>query len=501
MFMTVAIEAGKLPPGERLRRILRGEQLEWRDCTCRGNRYRHIIWHGPPEKLPWGKLALLCPRPRTPVLLPPGLLPPQDSPVRAYHPQAFTARVIVAAARQAMEQTDGRGLIGLLDPQGVTPWACGEWLCCCRGVRVYTLRRSRYAAMETLLREQYGLPLLWAETPAGLEDCALCAAPVPTGVIRVRRPVLCAMTATADKQLQRGIVQSLGLRHPKRIVMPVERPNLHYSVLPTVHVTDAILRALQKIPGKAVVFCRLRARTESLAERLNRAGIPAAAYHAGLNREERSRVVQAYLSGRIRVVTATSAFGMGVDIPDIRLILHDHLPTNMIDYVQQSGRAGRDGETAYALLLFSPADLLRFHTRCQQIRLQHKHRPFTQYALIQREWRPYRRVLRFCLQAPCLSQGISAAFGQKSAPCGNCSACRSGAIGKEIPNIPRMAVQELYCWILQLHRDELHRRNPHQEQATNAQLREIAETMQLPENLPGRETYFPYLRAFYTISR
>ena len=192
------------------------------------------------------------------------------------------------------------------------------------------------------------------------------------------------MTATADKQLQRGIVQSLGLRHPKRIVMPVKRPNLHYSVLPTMHVTDAVLRALQKIPGKAVVFCRLRARTESLAERLNRAGIPAAAYHAGLNREERSRVVQAYLSGRIRVVTATSAFGMGVDIPDIRLILHDHLPTNMIDYVQQSGRAGRDGETAYALLLFSPADLLRFHTRCQQIRVQHKHRPFTQYALIQR---------------------------------------------------------------------------------------------------------------------
>ena len=269
----------------------------------------------------------------------------------------------------------------------------------------------------------------------------------------------------------------------------------------TAHVTDAILRALQKIPGKAVVFCRLRARTESLAERLNRAGIPAAAYHAGLNREERSRVVQAYLSGRIRVVTATSAFGMGVDIPDIRLILHDHLPTNMIDYVQQSGRAGRDGETAYALLLFSPADFLRFHTRCQQIRVQHKHRPFTQYALIQREWRPYRRVLRFCLQAPCLSQGISAAFGQKSAPCGNCSACRSGAIGKEIPNIPRMTVQELYCWILQLHRDELHRRNPHQKQATNAQLREIAETMQLPDNLPGRETYFPYLRAFHTISR
>lgn len=310
------------------------------------------------------------------------------------------------------------------------------------------------------------------------------------------RPVLCAMTATADEQLQRGIVQSLGLRRPKRIVMPVERPNLHYSILPTARVNDAILRALQKIPGKAVVFCRMRLRTESLAEKLNAAGIPAAAYHAGLNREERARVLQDYTSGRIRVVTATSAFGMGVDIPDIRLVLHDHLPTNMIDYVQQSGRAGRDGQVSYCLLLFSPADLLRFHTRCQQIRLQTRHRPLARHRQIQREWRPYRRVLRLCLQDKCLSQGISAAFGQKSAPCRNCSACRSGAIGKSVPNIPRMTAQELHLWILQLHRDELHRRIPNQAQATDAQLRKIAATMQLPDNLPGRETYLPYLRAF-----
>lgn len=316
-----------------------------------------------------------------------------------------------------------------------------------------------------------------------------------------RRPVLCAMTATADKQLQRGIVQSLGLRHPKRIVMPVERPNLHYSVLPTVHVTDAILRALQKIPGKAVVFCRLRARTESLAERLNRAGIPAAAYHAGLNREERSRVVQAYLSGRIRVVTATSAFGMGVDIPDIRLILHDHLPTNMIDYVQQSGRAGRDGETAYALLLFSPADLLRFHTRCQQIRVQHKHRPFTQYALIQREWAtvPPRAALLSASTVP-ITGNLRRIRSEKRALWELLGVPeRRNRQGN--PEYPANDSAGTVLLDLQLHRDELHRRNPHQKQATNAQLREISETMQLPDNLPGRETYFPYLRAFHTISK
>lgn len=125
---------------------------------------------------------------------PPEVLAPEGCPLRDYRPQDFTARLTVAAARQAMEQTAGKGsgLLGLLDPQGIAPWACGEWLDCCRGVKVYTLRRSRYAAAETMLRVEYGLPLLWAETPAELEDCSICAAPYPTGVIRVRRPIITA---------------------------------------------------------------------------------------------------------------------------------------------------------------------------------------------------------------------------------------------------------------------------------------------------------------------
>ena len=152
MFMVVAVEDKKEPLRQRLGRLLRGDALEWEDRSCGGNRYRYIVWHGPAERL------------------------------------------TVAAARQAMEQTAGKGsgLLGLLDPQGIAPWACGEWLDCCRGVKVYTLRRSRYAAAETMLRVEYGLPLLWAETPAELEDCSICAAPYPTGVIRVRRPIITA---------------------------------------------------------------------------------------------------------------------------------------------------------------------------------------------------------------------------------------------------------------------------------------------------------------------
>ena len=194
MFMVVAIEDKKEPLRQRLGRLLRGAALEWEDRSCGGNRYRYIVWHGPAERLPWNRLALLCPRPRSPVLLPPEVLAPEGCPLRDYRPQDFTARLTVAAARQAMEQTAGKGsgLLGLLDPQGIAPWACGEWLDCCRGVKVYTLRRSRYAAAETMLRVEYGLPLLWAETPAELEDCSICAAPYPTGVIRVRRPIITA---------------------------------------------------------------------------------------------------------------------------------------------------------------------------------------------------------------------------------------------------------------------------------------------------------------------
>ena len=138
MVMVVAIEDKKEPLRQRLGRLLRGDTLEWEDRSCGGNRYRYVVWHGPVERLPWNRLALLCPRPRIPVLLPPEGLPPEGCPIRDYRPQDFTARLTVAAARQAMEQTAGKGsgLLGLLDPQGIAPWACGEWLDCCRGVKV-----------------------------------------------------------------------------------------------------------------------------------------------------------------------------------------------------------------------------------------------------------------------------------------------------------------------------------------------------------------------------
>lgn len=311
-----------------------------------------------------------------------------------------------------------------------------------------------------------------------------------------KRPAVCAMTATADRSLQKKIISSLGLRRPKHVIMPVERKNLHYHVIPTIQTNDAIQSSLRSMQGKAVIFCRRRVRTEELSTLLNDSGISAAPYHAGLERTVRSQVLNDFLSGKIRVVTATSAFGMGVDVPDIRLIIHDHLPDNMIDYVQQSGRAGRDGQDADCILLFPAMDLLRFNTRCRRIHTQNKGNRFRAYWMIRQEWLPFRRVLQWCLTEKCLSQGISSFFAQRSAPCGHCSACLKKHVWREVPNIPRMTSEALYMWILQLHRDELTLSFPQAAQATDAQLFKIANTEKLLDDLPFRNTYLPYLRLF-----
>lgn len=310
------------------------------------------------------------------------------------------------------------------------------------------------------------------------------------------RPTVCAMTATADATYQQDIIASLGLVRPQRVSIPVERENLHYNVLPTVSTDATLLRLLSKVQGKAVVFCRLRRRCEQVADMLNSSGIPAAPYHAGLTQAERNKALQDYLSGAVRVITATSAFGMGVDIPDIRLVIHDHIPATMIDYVQQAGRAGRDGEISHCVLLFTPMNLLRIHNHFQRLRRQSRNSYDYYVHHVRSEWPANRQMLQWMLRSKCLSQGISAAFGQRSKPCGHCSACKKGRIGGRIPFLPRISYDKLCLWILQQHRNQLERtmRLPHTNIFT---LYQIARTLVLPKRLPARESYVPYCKVFH----
>lgn len=276
------------------------------------------------------------------------------------------------------------------------------------------------------------------------------------------RPVLCAMTATADRRMRRGIVKSLGMRGVRTVTLPLLRENLRYAVKTTVDPTAEALRTAEERSGeKGLIFCRTRQRCEDLAARLRTAGIGAEAYHAGLTREDREAIQRRYTDGETAVLAATSAFGMGVDIPDIRWTLHDALPDSLTDLTQQCGRAGRDGAPAECTALVDPADLMRqariFRRNRQEedripwFRLREKLR--SRLRLASRE-RDMRDLLHWCLDGQCLARGIAAAFGQRVPPCGECSACRRAAgMGgtsrlAPVPDLKRLDPAGVRMWAL-----------------------------------------------------
>ena len=267
-----------------------------------------------------------------------------------------------------------------------------------------------------------------------------------------RRPVVCALTATADVPMQRSVAASLGMKRAKRILMPVIRPNLIYRVRTTLDRTGEILRILRDHPCKTVIFCRSRARTEYLAECLQSYGVNAAGYHAGLDRNDRMRAQQWFHDGRECVLCATTAFGLGVDIPDIRRVIHDYLPDNLIDYVQQTGRAGRDAQDAECILLVDPNDLVSkaFVTRSVKAK-----DPFRRWFCKRKKIRDLHQLLRVMLQVNCIPAGISAAFGKGVPDCGRCSACSKGPLMEKVPSLGRMRQHQIRTWLLLWQRDAL----------------------------------------------
>lgn len=166
-------------------------------------------------------------------------------------------------------------------------------------------------------------------------------------------PPLLALTATATARTRRDIERSLGLREPVRVLLPADRPNLRLSIRAVRHVGQAVVdlvETLRRVPGAAIVYARTRERSARLAIALSRRGLSAAAYHARLPVERRRWVQARFLGDRLRVVCATSAFGMGIDHAAVRFVGHLGAPPSLEDYVQECGRAGRDGEPAECVM-------------------------------------------------------------------------------------------------------------------------------------------------------
>ena len=226
-----------------------------------------------------------------------------------------------------------------------------------------------YVAPERLMNDSFLEKLLGIEIALFAIDEAHCVSQwghdfrpeyVQLGRLRSIFPTvpLIALTATADPQTRSDIIDRLGLATAPCYVASFDRPNIRYTVVAKqkpFHQLHEFLKVRSSESG--IIYALSRKRVEEVASRLDGAGIAAAAYHAGLPDRERERVQEAFQRDDLRIVVATVAFGMGIDKPNVRFVVHYDLPRNIESYYQETGRAGRDGMPAEALLLFGYGDI------------------------------------------------------------------------------------------------------------------------------------------------
>jgi ATP-dependent DNA helicase RecQ len=173
-------------------------------------------------------------------------------------------------------------------------------------------------------------------------------------------PVL-ALTASATPEVQKDICDKLHFIQPGIFRQSFERPKLSYSVSRTEAKVQRITDILKKVPGSGIVYCKSRKRTREIADLLRMQQISADHYHAGLSTEERNTRQESWIRNETRVIVCTNAFGMGIDKPDVRIVIHADVPDCLENYYQEAGRAGRDTKMAYAVLLYDDRDLSDIH--------------------------------------------------------------------------------------------------------------------------------------------
>ncbi len=231
-------------------------------------------------------------------------------------------------------------------------------------------------------------------------------------------PVM-GLTATATPRVRDDIVKHLALRDPAVFVASFNRPNLTYRVETKDEPIKQLLAFLKDRPHDAgIVYCASRKQTEKLADSLNDRGIAARAYHAGLEAADRTRNQEAFLRDEIRVVCATIAFGMGINKPNVRFVVHYDLPKNVEGYYQETGRAGRDGLPADCLLLYSAGDAAKQRHFIDEI---------TDEAEAARARRQLRQMLDYADTSGCRRVELMRYFGEtfQACDCGACDNCLS----------------------------------------------------------------------------
>ena len=233
--------------------------------------------------------------------------------------------------------------------------------------------RMLYVAPERLRSLEFVLSLRRAGVGLFVVDEAHCISEwghdfrpdylfLPRAVRDLGSPPVLALTATATPRVRQDIRRSLGMRDPHVEVTSFNRPNLTYRVVPVEKKKEKLARILDVIrssPPPGIVYATTRKECDELAAELRSSGVDAAAYHAGMGAARRNEVQERFMTDEVGVVVATIAFGMGVDKPNVRFVIHAAVPGSLPAYIQESGRAGRDGEAAECVVLYRGADVGR----------------------------------------------------------------------------------------------------------------------------------------------
>ena len=247
-----------------------------------------------------------------------------------------------------------------------------------------------------------------------------------------KRPIIGAFTATATREVKDDIISLLALQKPFVMTTGFDRKNLYFEVQKPVDKFTALERFLERNPNKTgIIYCTTRKGVEDVCDRLILQGYRATRYHAGLSDKERKINQEEFQFDKAQIMVATNAFGMGIDKSNISYVIHFNMPKNIESYYQEAGRAGRDGEPAQCILLYSKQDVSTNLFLIEKDKENEDLDPITRHEVLEKDRDSLKQMTYYCTTTDCLRAHMLRYFGEQSPNfCGNCSNCNANS--KEI---------------------------------------------------------------------